>query len=255
MTWRRQNAPTPSQQTMTRITGISSMATQALLADLAATFQADTGTAVALQSVGGVDAAQRVAAGEAFDLVVLASDAIDKLMAGGSVQAGSRVDLVRSDVAVAVRAGAARPDIASEGALRAAVLAAPRIGYSTGPSGVQLAKLFERWGVAELLKPRIVVPPPGVPVGTLLARGEIDLAFQQRSELMHLGGITLLGGLPDAVQIVTTFSAGLPATCRQPEAARALLAHMNSAAAVATKQRHGMAPARTEQLQGRGSHR
>jgi molybdate transport system substrate-binding protein len=228
---------------MTRITGISSMATQALLADLARSYQADTGTAVAIESVGGVDAARRVAAGEAFDVVVLASDAIDRLIAGGSVQAGSRVDLVRSDVAVAVRAGTARPDIGSEAALRAAVLAAPRIACSTGPSGVQLAKLFERWGIAETLKPRTVVPPPGVPVGTLLARGEVDLAFQQRSELMTLAGITLLGGLPDAVQIVTTFSAGLPIACRQPEAVRALLAHMNTPAAAAAKLRHGMAPA------------
>ena len=228
---------------MNRITGISSMATQALLADLAAAFQAETGIAVLMESVGGVDATRRVAAGESFDVVVLASDAIDKLIAGGSVLPGSRVDLVRSDVAVAVRAGAAQPDIGSEEALRAAVLAAPRIGYSTGPSGVQLAKLFERWGISETLKPRIVVPPPGVPVGTLLARGEIDLAFQQRSELMNLAGITLLGGLPEAVAIVTTFSAGLPATCSQPEAVRMLLAHMNTPAAAATKQRHGLAPA------------
>ena len=110
------------------IRGISSMATRALLAELAAEHTQRSGMAVAFESVGGVDAAKRVLAGEAFDLVVLASDAVDKLIAAGRVLAGSRVDLLRSGVAVAVRAGAARPDLSSEDAVRSAVLAAPSIG-------------------------------------------------------------------------------------------------------------------------------
>jgi molybdate transport system substrate-binding protein len=104
--------------------GISSMATKALLVDLTQVYLAQTGVSVQIESVGGVDAAKRVQAGEAFDVVVLASDAIDKLMASGHIAAGSRVDLVRSGVAVAVRAGAAHPDISSEAAVRAAVPAA-----------------------------------------------------------------------------------------------------------------------------------
>src|SRR4030095_12458813 len=132
-----------------RINGISSMATRSVLAELAELYRTQWRTDVDIASVGGVDAAKRVQAGEAFDVVILASDAIDKLVAGGRVVADSKVDLVRSGVAVAVRAGAPRPDIRSEEALRRAVVAARTLGYSTGPSGVQLAKLFERWGIAD----------------------------------------------------------------------------------------------------------
>lgn len=149
--------------------GISSMATRLVLADLVDAFAQRSGDRADIESVGGVDAAKRVQAGEAFDVVILASDAIDKLIAGGHLQAGSRVDLVRSGVAAAVRAGAPVPDISSEDALRQAVLAARTLSYSTGPSGVALQKLFERWGIAEQIAPRIVQAPPGVPVGALVA--------------------------------------------------------------------------------------
>nr|WP_145551092.1 substrate-binding domain-containing protein [Variovorax boronicumulans] len=222
---------------------ISSMATKQVLAELVALYQQDHAVDIALESVGGVDAAKRVQAGEAFDLVMLAQDAIDKLIAGGAVVAGSRVDIVRSGVAVAVRAGAAQPDIGSEEALKAAVLAAPSISYSTGPSGVQLVKLFERWGIAEELKGRTVQAPPGVPVGSLVAQGEAALGFQQLAELIHLQGITLLGPLPPAVQITTVFSGGVAATASQPDAARALLAFFAAPAAAEAKQRQGMEPA------------
>jgi molybdate transport system substrate-binding protein len=221
-----------------KITGISSMATRALLAELVAAYEAP----VAMESVGGVDAAKRVQAGESFDVVVLASDAIDKLVAAGRVLAGSKADLVHSDVAVAVKAGAAHPDIASEAAVKRAVLAAPTLGYSTGPSGVQLAKLFERWGIAEQIAPRIVTAPPGVPVGTLVARGDVALGFQQLSELMGLQGIDVLGPLPPAIQITTTFSAGVCAASTQADAARALIAFLASPDTAPIKQRHGMEP-------------
>lgn len=222
---------------------ISSMATKQVLAELVALYQQDHAVDIALESVGGVDAAKRVQAGEAFDLVMLAQDAIDKLIAGGTVVAGSRVDIVRSGVAVAVRAGAPKPDIGSEEALKAAVLAAPSISYSTGPSGVQLVKLFERWGIADELKGRTVQAPPGVPVGSLVAKGEAALGFQQLAELIHLQGITLLGPLPPAVQITTVFSGGVAATASQPDAARALLAFFAAPAAAEAKQRQGMEPA------------
>lgn len=225
------------------IRGISSMATGQLLADLAAAWQQRSGRPVAIESVGGVDAARRVQAGEPFDVVVLAAGAIDQLVADGRVVADSPVALVRSGVAVAVRAGAVRPDIGSEDALRRAVLEAPSIGYSTGPSGVALIRLFERWGIAAGVAQRTVQAPPGVPVGALIARGEVALGFQQLSELMHLEGIDVIGPLPDAVQITTTFSAGLCTASRQGEAVRQMLAFMASPEVAQAKRRQGMEPA------------
>jgi molybdate transport system substrate-binding protein len=220
--------------------GISSMATRQVLAELASAWQARGGAPVGIESVGGVDAAKRVAAGEAFDVVFLASDAVDKLLAAGHALAGSRVDLVRSGVAVAVKAGAPRPDIGSEEAVKQAVLAAPTIGYSTGPSGTALMKLFERWGIAQEVKQRTVQAPPGVPVGSLVAQGEVALGFQQFSELMHLEGITVLGPLPEAIQINTVFSGAVCAGAAQPQAVRELLAFMGSAATADIKRRCGM---------------
>lgn len=219
------------------------MATRQVLAELVAAYGQRSGCAVAMESVGGVDAARRIQAGEAFDLVVLASDAIDKLVASGHVVAGSKVDLVRSGVAACVQAGAARPDISSEDAVRRAVQDARTIGYSTGPSGVALARLFERWGIAADVQQRTVQAPPGVPVGALVAKGEVALGFQQTSELMHLEGIDVLGPLPDAIQITTTFSGGLCAGSPNGEAVRQLLAFMASPEAAGAKRRHGMEPA------------
>lgn len=216
------------------------MATRLLLADLAEQWQQRSGVETRVESVGGVDAAKRVAAGEAFDVVVLASDALGKLQAAGHVQAGSVVDLVQSGVAVAVRAGAARPDIGSEAALRAAVLAASSIGYSTGPSGTALLQLFERWGVADAVRAKLRQAPAGVPVGSMVAQGDVALGFQQLSELMHLQGIDVIGGMPSDCAIVTTFSAGVCATSTQPDAAAALIAFMQSPQNAALKQRHGM---------------
>ncbi|WP_179190150.1 substrate-binding domain-containing protein [Hydrogenophaga sp. IBVHS1] len=226
------------------IQGISSMATRQVLAELVAAYGARAAGPITIEAVGGVDAAKRVQAGEAFDLVVLASDAIDKLISAGHLRAGSRVDLVRSGVAVAVRAGAALPDLSTEDALRAAVLAARSVSCSTGPSGVALGKLFERWGIADQIAGRMVQAPPGVPVGTLVARGEVELGFQQLSELLHVEGITVAGPLPPAIQIVTTFSAGIPVGTARAEEVRALLDFMVSPAADEAKQRQGMEPAR-----------
>ena len=229
----------------TALTLISSMATKPVLTELIARYQQQhPGAAIALESVGGVDAARRVAAGEAFDAVVLGADALEQLIAGGHVQAGSRVDVVRSGVAVAVRAGSPRPDLGSESAVRQAVLDAPSIGYSTGPSGVQLARLFERWGIATQIADRIVVPPPGVPVGALVASGQVALGFQQLSELMHLPGIEVLGPLPEPLQIVTIFAGGVATAAKQPEAARTLLAFLASDATREIKRANGMDAAR-----------
>lgn len=226
-----------------KITIISSMATREVLAELVPVFERQSGRVVAFESVGGVDAARRVASGEPFDVVVLASDAIDRLIGAGRIVPGSKVDLARSGVAVAVRSGAPRLDIGSEEAVRRAVLSSRTIGCSTGPSGVALAGLFERWGIAAEIKDRIVQAPPGVPVGALVARGEVELGFQQLSELMHLSGIDVIGPLPPAIQVTTTFSAGICASSMQRDAVRRLLDFLTSPSSADAKRRHGMEPA------------
>jgi molybdate transport system substrate-binding protein len=221
---------------------ISSMATRRLLADLAARFESAAGQRVSLESVGGVDAARRVAAGEPFDAVVLASEPIDALIRSGHVVAGSRVDLVQSPIAVAVRRGAPRPDIGSADAVRRAVLAANTVGASTGPSGDYLARLFHRWGIADEVKDRIVQAPAGIPVATLVARGDVELGFQQLSEMMNAAGIDVLGPLPTDIQFLTIFSGGVATASAQPAAARALLSFMASSEVALLKREHGMEP-------------
>ena len=220
------------------------MATRRLLADLVAAFAATSpDSEVLVESVGGVDAAKRIAAGEAFDGVVLASGAIDTLSAQGHVVAGSRVDLVRSPMAAAIPAGAARPSIETEEAVRQAVLSARHIGYSTGPSGDHLLVLFDRWGIGAVVKDRLVQARPGIPVASLVASGEADLGFQQLSELLNVGGIEILGLLPEAIQGTTTFSGGIARASTQVEQVREVFAFMASPAVASIKRAHGMEPA------------
>ena len=222
---------------------ISSMATRELMAVLGPLCETATGIALVTESVGGVDATRRVKAGEALDVVMLAAGAIDQLIAEGHVVAGSRIDLVRSGIAVAVRAGSPAPDIATESEVKKAVLWSKTVSYSTGPSGVYLEKLFEHWGITAEVKSRLVVAPPGVPVGRLVAEGKADLGFQQLSELMHLAGIDVVGPLPPEIQLITTFSAGIAATSTRADAARAVLDFMNSGETSEAKRRNGMEPA------------
>lgn len=216
------------------------MATRQLLIELVASYQEIVLCDIAIESVGGLDAVKRVEAGEAFDVIFLASDTINKLITKGHVAAASKLDLVNSGVAVAVKTGEQLPNISSEANLKIAVLAAKTIGYSTGPSGVAVATLFEQWGISEQIADRIVVAPPGVPVGLLIANGEVELGFQQLSELILLEGISIVGPLPPAIQIITTFSAGICTGSKQSDAVRDLLAFMALPATADIKLRQGM---------------
>ena len=218
------------------------MATREVLAELAGLYRRKAGSGVAIESIGGVEAARRIRAGEPFDVAVLADEAMSALESEGRVVRGTRVAVATSGVAVAVRAGVAPPDIGTQDAVRKAILQASSIGYSTGPSGVHLARLFERWGIAEAIKSRTVQPPPGVPVASLVASGQVEIGFQQFSELVHQAGIDVVGTLPPEIQVTTTFSAGLCATSTQHEAARAWLVFITSPQSDDVKRRHGMEP-------------
>ena len=223
---------------------ISSMATRHVLADLLAASEAAGLPSVELESVGGVDAASRVAAGEPFDLVFLGDDALRRLADDGHVDAASLTPLVLSQVAVAVPAedsvgsppeAAAFPD--AEG-VRGALRDASRIGYSTGPSGTALVRMIDGWGMAGELDGRLVQARPGIPVATLLADGEIDLGFQQVSELVGQPGIRILGVLPADCAIDTVFSGAIATASADQEDARRVLAFMASDATVGIRTGH-----------------
>ena len=190
--------------------------------------------------VPSVQMMNRLKGGETVDLVILSAAALEDLRQAGIVS--ERTDLAKSGIGVAVKAGAPRPDISSGAALKRAVLAAKGIAYSTGPSGIYLAKLFERMGIAEQIKSR-VKQVQGVPAGTVAARGEAELAFQQVSELLPVPGIDLVGPLPPDVQEITIFSAGLHARAPHPDAARALIKHLTAPAAAPVIRKKGMEPA------------
>lgn len=225
--------------------GISSMATRHILAELGALWSARSGVPVQIESVGGVDAERRLVAGERFDLVFLARDAIDRLLAQGCVT-GPRVDVFAADMVAAVPAGAPAPRIDTLAALQRALLAAERIGYSTGPSGTALLALFERWGLMERLRDRLVQARAGVPVAQLVAQGAVSLGFQQRSEMLGAPGIVLLPPLPADAAIRTVFSAAYGHVDgedgRTPASSGAfLLSFLMSEEADPIIRRHGMA--------------
>ena len=219
--------------------GISSKATGPLLAELAGTYKSAHGIAVAMESVGGVDAARRVADGEQFDVVVLEQGAIAKLTAAGRLVAGSEKHLVRSMVSVAVREGAPRPAIGPLEAFKAALLAARAIGYSTGPSGVALLGMIKDWGLEDQLQARLIQAPPGRPVGAMIVAGEVDIGIQQYSELMGVPGVDILGPLPPGAEIVSIFTASVCAASAHPEEARRYLEFLASPAVAEAKKRQG----------------
>ena len=227
---------------------ISSLAVRAAYLELAPAFEKRSGRRLETEWVGMVDIRKRMLAGESADLVIGSAALIDELTAAGKIVRGSRVDLVSSGVGVAVRAGARKPDISSVEALKRALLDAKSIAYSSGPSGVYLAGLFERLGIAQALKGKAYQAPPGVLVGELIARGEYELGFQQVPELRAVGAsIDFVGELPSEIQTITVFAGAIPANAKEPEAAKALLEFLTSAEASPVIRKHGMQPARPEQ--------
>ena len=184
----------------------------------------------------------RLQRGEPVDLVILADSALEDLIAQGKIRRGSRVDLVRSTIGLAVRAGAPKPDISTVAALTRTLLDAKSIAYSASASGVYVStELFQRLGIADRVaaKSRRVESER---VGTVVARGDAEIGFQQVSELLPIAGITYLGPLPEEVQRVTVFSAGIAANSKSPDAARALVAFLQSPAAASVITKTGLEP-------------
>jgi molybdate transport system substrate-binding protein len=186
----------------------------------------------------------RLERGEAIDVVIMAAPALADLIKQGKVRAGTRVDLVESRIGMAVKAGAPKPDISTIDALKRTLLAAESIAYSDSASGVYLStELFPKLGMADQIR-RKSRKIEADPVGEAVARGEIEIGFQQISELRPVKGIDIVGTLPPGAQQVTVFAAGIPATSKQPGAAKALVEWLASPAAYAAIKDSGLEPAK-----------
>jgi molybdate transport system substrate-binding protein len=221
---------------------LSTQATEEAYRELVPQFEKESGHKVTTVFTGTLDVQKRIAAGETYDLIIMAGPAIDEYIKTGKVMAGSRVDLAKSGVGVAVRAGAPKPDIGTTEALKKTLLAAKSIGYSTGPSGVYLTGLFQRLGVANEIAPKLKQTPTGVFVGTLVASGEAEIGFQQVSELSHFPGVDFVGPLPAEVQQATTFASGLQVGAKEPDAAKALVRFLTAPTAAAAYRKRGLEP-------------
>jgi molybdate transport system substrate-binding protein len=184
----------------------------------------------------------RLERGEPVDVVILAAAALEELIAKGKVVSGSRVDLVRSAIGMAVRAGAPKPDISTVDALKRVLLDAKSVAYSASASGVYLStELFPRLGIAEQMKAKSK-RIESERVGTVVARGDAEIGFQQISELLPIEGIEYVGPLPAGAQRVTVFSAGVAVGAKNPAGAKALIEFLASPAVEAAVRKSGLEP-------------
>jgi molybdate transport system substrate-binding protein len=209
---------------------LSAGAMKTLVEELGREFTRETGHTLALTSGTVGQLRDRIVAGEAADVVVMSDTAIDQLIAQGHLAAGSRVDIARTGIGVAVREGAPKPDISTPEAFKQALLAAKSIAYvdpaSGATSGIYFASVLERLGIAEAVKPKTVLRRGGGFVAELVARGEAELAVHQISEILPVKGAVLVGPLPRELQKVTVYSAALPARGAASEPAKAFIQFM-----------------------------
>jgi molybdate transport system substrate-binding protein len=225
---------------MAEIKVLSSIATREAYLELVPQFESATGHKVATTWAGTTAIMQRMAAGETYDLVMISSTELDELTRQGKIVSGSRVDLAKSGIGIAVKAGAKLPDVSSTEALRKALLAAKTVGYTSGPSGVHMGTLVEQMGIADAVKAKFRSVPSGGTIGTIVASGDCEIGFQQVSELVHIPGIDYIGPLPADVQRVTVFSCGRQTGAPQPDAAKELVNFLTTLAAKKVMQKHGL---------------
>lgn len=212
------------------------------LVALAAQFERATGHKVTVSTSGTEGIVKRITSGEPADVVIVGSVSIDRMINAGALAKGSSVSFAKVGIGVAVRAGAPRPDISTSAAVKTAILDAKSIAYSSGPSGEYIAALFGRLGVADQVKSKLVLPPPNLLVGEVLARGDADLGFQQTSDLVNMKGIDYLGPLPSDIQNITVYAAALHAAPPSPVAAQAFMKFFTTPEAALLIKSSGMDP-------------
>jgi len=184
----------------------------------------------------------RLDRGEAADVLIMVGYALEDLAKNGKVIAGSSVDLVKSPIGVAVKSGTPKPDISTADAVKRALLAAKTIAYSDSASGVYVStEMFDKLGIKAAMegKARKI---PATPVGEIVAHGDAEIGFQQMSELKPVEGIDILGPLPDELQKITVFSAGIATASKEQDAGKALIKFLASPAARAEMVKSGMDP-------------
>jgi molybdate transport system substrate-binding protein len=198
-----------------------------VMLDLAPAFERTCGTKLTITWGSTNGLLKELDAGAIGDLAILTADVIDDLIKRGKVAAGSRVDLARSGIGIAVRKGARKPSIGTPEELKQALLAASSVAHSkTGLSGIYFPTVLARLGIADAMKSKIVMPEPGNPVGEVVAKGEAEIGVQQISELLPVAGIDIVGPLPAELQKITTFSAGLLTGAKDPDTAKALVKYV-----------------------------
>ncbi|QOZ34708.1 substrate-binding domain-containing protein [Bradyrhizobium sp. CCBAU 53421] len=221
---------------------LSTLALKGAVARLAAAYHAASGVGIDADFAPTLALLERLRGGESADLVILTREGLDGMSGEGRVARGSVVDLARSYVGVAVKAGAAHPDIASEAALRAALLAARAVAYSQlGASGILFAQLIARLGIAEAINTRAVIIPVGFTAEKLVT-GEAELAIQQISELKQIDGIEVVGPIPLDLQTPAVFSAGRMVASKRAAAADHLLRYLSSADVAPVLRETGLEP-------------
>jgi molybdate transport system substrate-binding protein len=184
----------------------------------------------------------RLERGEPADVLIMVGYALDDLARQGKVIPDSRVELVKSPIGVAVKSGTPKPDISSADAVKRALLAAKTIAYSDSASGVYVStEMFAKLGIADAMKDK-ARKIPATPVGEIVAHGDAELGFQQISELKPVEGIDIVGPLPDELQKITVFSAGIASVSKEPDAGKALIKFLASPAAAATMVKSGLDP-------------
>jgi molybdate transport system substrate-binding protein len=218
-------------------------AMRAVIGTMVPDFEKATGHKIVManDTAGGV--AKRITDGEAFDLAVTTPRFIDELMGQGKLAAGSRTDLAKVGMGVAIKEGAVKPDIGTVDAFKRTLVAAKSVGYvdpkSGATSGIYFDKLLERLGIADVVRPKARLRSGGY-VAEWVASGEVEIAVHQISEIVPVKGVTLAGPLPAEVQLYTVYSAGLVAAAKEPAAARALLAHLSGVGAAPVLEAKGM---------------
>src|SRR5215470_10414020 len=228
------------------IKALSTIGVQSAIEALVPKFEKASGHKVTMVFGLSAPLAKRVADGEVVDVYIGNREGVDGLIKSAKITTGSDASFASAGMGVAVRAGAPKPDISTPDALKRTLLAARSVGYGNpaagGAGGIYFAKVLERLEIVEQIKAKAKHPTPGTFIATMLVNGEVELGVQQIPELMSVSGIDIVGPFPGDLQATTIFAAGVPASAKEPAAARALIAFLRSPEAVAVIRAKGLDP-------------